>query len=162
MFIPQPPPSHFPQFYVKCGGGQCLYTYTDILENGDVFFRYRKSFSPVHTKMLKQWKYDSIPYRACAAWCMTVVFKNLLFHPFSFWRPFPWTYLCYWYPKHRLRVNGRLKRGEGVNLRFQKYHSLTFCLLVVCLLVFSQKNTVMVVGCIVLQDSANSAQLSPF
>ena len=68
-----------------------------------------------------------------------IVFKNLLFRPFSFWRPFLCTYLCFWYPKHRLRVNGRLKRGEGGNRRFQKYHSLTFCLLVACF--FSEEHS---------------------
>ena len=49
-------------------------TYPDIFENGDFFLRSKKggstrsvfeSFSPVHVKTLKRWKYDSIPYRAC-------------------------------------------------------------------------------------------------
>ena len=55
-------------------------TYPDIFEDGDFFLcletRWGKggggsprsifeSFSPVHIKTLKRWKYDSIPYRAC-------------------------------------------------------------------------------------------------
>lgn len=28
-----------------------------------------KSFSPVHTKSLKLWRYQSIPYRACTVFC---------------------------------------------------------------------------------------------
>ena len=46
-----------------------------IFENGD-FSPFSKtytstrsvfeSFSPVHTKTLKRWKYDIVPYRACA------------------------------------------------------------------------------------------------
>ena len=37
--------------------------------------RVLESFSPVHTKTLKRWKYDSIPYRACA---MLVEFCKIL------------------------------------------------------------------------------------
>ena len=55
-------------------------TYPDIFEDGDFFSLFRnkvgkggggsprsifESFSPVHVKTLKRWKYDSIPYRAC-------------------------------------------------------------------------------------------------
>ena len=49
--------------------------YPDIFENGDFFLRFPKakkinastrgifeSFLPVHTKLLKRWKYDSMPY----------------------------------------------------------------------------------------------------
>ena len=52
--------------------------YPDIFENGDFFLRFPKakkinastrgvfeSFLPVHTKLLKRWKYDSMPYWAC-------------------------------------------------------------------------------------------------
>ena len=37
------------------------------------------SLSPVHTKTLKQWKYDSIPCRECAVWCMTSSYSKTYF-----------------------------------------------------------------------------------
>ena len=50
------------------------HTYLDFFENGHFFLRFRRntsphvaysqSFSPVHTKTLKRWKYYRIPHRA--------------------------------------------------------------------------------------------------
>ena len=36
--------------------------------------------SPVNTKTLKRWTGDSIPYRACAVWCMTSSYSIDLIH----------------------------------------------------------------------------------
>ena len=55
-------------------------THIQIFLKTESFFRLRKnkrhtrsvfeSFSPVYTKTLKRWKYDSIPYKSCAVWRM--------------------------------------------------------------------------------------------
>ena len=44
-----------------------------------------QSFSPIHKKTLKRWKFDSVIYGACAVWCMTLlVFVVFLSRRFFF------------------------------------------------------------------------------
>ena len=117
-----------------------VHTYSDIFENG-FFFRFSKkypstgsvfeSFSPVHMKTLKRWKYDSIPYwemcHAGSIWCIisyqiTSVFVRPLKHKkpaFSkspLWRAFLKRCRfvdCF----HRVRVDNRPNRRKKI--RFQ-------------------------------------------
>ena len=76
------------------------------------------AFLPVYTKTLKRWKYNSVPYMACAVWCTTssysktfifvraqendkLVFSNKLLSGNRFRK------LAFLVPE-----NGRLKRGK--------------------------------------------------
>ena len=62
------------------------HTYLNIFENGDFFSPFSEnyaftrsvfeSFSPVHLKTLKRWKYDSNPHRACV---MLVVHQYIMY-----------------------------------------------------------------------------------
>lgn len=80
------------------------------------------AFLPVYTKTLKRWKYNSVPYMACAVWCTTssysktfifvraqendkLVFSNKLLSGNRFRK------LAFLVPE-----NGRLKRGKKITI----------------------------------------------
>ena len=114
-----------------------VHTYPDIFENG-FFFPFSKkypstrsvfeSFSPVHMKTLKRWKYDNMPYWDDVSWwCMTSYSKTSVFvRPLKRKKPaFSKSPLCKAFLKrcffvdwfHRVRLDSRPNRRKKI--RFQ-------------------------------------------
>ena len=90
----------------------------------------RDSPSPVNTKKLKQWKYDSLSYRACALWCMTSSYLKTFVsvhtktRRWHFWKKKStlgtvFENLHVWCPKTPFTC-GRKAKTEGKNSSFSK------------------------------------------
>ena len=144
---PCPLHKHFPQFYIWSRSHVSGY-----FGKRTFFSAFEKSFSPVQTETLKQWKNESIPYRACAVWCMTSSYSktSVFFRPHQKDKPAGPLYSgdhfhepAFLVPETTFNV---WTEGLSVFENIKDPKLFDSCLSI-CL--FSQKNTVrMIVGCI--------------